>query len=126
MSTQIIPVLSLNEMPKDGRRGGAVQVLLSPKTAGTTTGFLGIATLQPGEKISEHYHPYSEEFIYVVSGKIVAQCNGVNHEVGKQQGLVVPIGVKHRLLNEGEEEAQLVFHLCPLAPRPDMGHVDTE
>ena len=126
MATQMLTTKSLDEMPKDGRRGGTVQVLLSPKTVGSTTGFMGVATLKPGERISEHYHPYSEEFIYVVSGSIVAQCDDVRYEVGNQQGVVVPIGVRHRLLNEGDEEAQLVFHLCPLAPRPDMGHVDTE
>lgn len=126
MSTEIISVLSLDTMPEDRRRGGIVQVLLSPKTVGSTTGFLGVATLEPGERISEHYHPYSEEFIYVVRGRIIAQCDGVQHEIGSQQGMVVPIGVRHRLLNEGNEQAQLVFHLCPLAPRPDMGHVDTE
>jgi putative monooxygenase len=126
MSIEIISIKSLDDMPKDTRRGGAVQVLLSPKTIGSTTGFMGMATLQPGERISEHYHPYSEEFIYVMRGRIIAQCDGTRHEIGSQQGMVVPIGVKHRLLNEGSEEAQLVFHLCPLAPRPDMGHVDTE
>jgi quercetin dioxygenase-like cupin family protein len=40
--------------------------------------------------------------------------------------LYVPIEVRHRLMNEGDEEAFIVFHLGPLAPRPDMGHVDTE
>ena len=126
MATQLLTTKSLDDMPKDTRRGGTVQVLLSPKTVGSTTGFMGVATLQPGEKISEHYHPYSEEFVYVVRGKIVAQCDGASYEIASQQGLVIPIAVKHRLLNEGDEEAQLVFHLCPLAPRPDMGHVDTE
>jgi hypothetical protein len=29
-------------------------------------------------------------------------------------------------MNEGSEEVFIVFHLGPLAPRPDMGHVDTE
>jgi hypothetical protein len=29
-------------------------------------------------------------------------------------------------MNEGTEEAFIVFHLGPLAPRPDAGHVDTE
>ncbi|HLG65033.1 MAG TPA: cupin domain-containing protein [Ktedonosporobacter sp.] len=126
MATQFLTTKSLDEMPKDTRRGGAVQVLLSPKTVGSTTGFMGVATLKPGERISEHYHPYSEEFVYVVSGSIVAQCDDVSYEIGNQQGLVIPIGVRHRLLNTGDQEAQLVFHLCPLAPRPDMGHVDTE
>jgi len=126
MATQFLTTKSLDEMPKDTRRGGTVQVLLSPKTVGSTTGFMGVATLKPGERISEHYHPYSEEFVYVVSGSIEAQCDDVSYEVGNQQGLVIPIGVRHRLLNKGDQEAQLVFHLCPLAPRPDMGHVDTE
>ncbi|HZO74068.1 MAG TPA: cupin domain-containing protein [Ktedonobacteraceae bacterium] len=126
MATQFLTTKSLDEMPKDTRRGGTVQVLLSPKTVGSTTGFMGVATLKPGERISEHYHPYSEEFVYVVSGSIEAQCDDVSYEVGNQQGLVIPIGVRHRLLNTGGQEAQLVFHLCPLAPRPDMGHVDTE
>src|SRR6266567_3625302 len=119
-------IRSVDEMPADTRRGGEVRTLLSPKTAGSTSGFMGVATLQPGQRISEHYHPYSEEFIYVVRGKIVAQCDGVRYDIASQQGVVVPIAVRHRLLNEGDEEAQLVFHLCPLAPRPDMGHVDTE
>ncbi len=59
----------VDDMPADTRRGGDVRTLLSPKTAGSTSGFMGVATLAPGERISEHYHPYSEEFIYVVSGR---------------------------------------------------------
>ena len=42
------------------------------------------------------------------------------------QGLFIPINVKHRLMNQGGEEAFIVFHLGPLAPRPELGHVDTE
>ena len=126
MSIEQTSAISLANLPADRRRGGTVRVLLSPKTVGSTTGFMGVATIGPGEKISEHYHPYSEEFVYVTRGTIIAQCNGVRHKIESQQGLLIPIGVKHRLINEGEQEAELVFHLCPLAPRPDMGHVDTE
>lgn len=126
MSTKQIEIVSLDSIPADRRRGGAIQVVLSPKTVGATSGFMGVATLHTGEKISEHYHPYSEEFVYVTSGKIVAYCDGVQHKVDSQQGLLIPIGVKHRLSNEGNQDATLVFQLCPLAPRPDLGHVDTE
>ena len=38
----------------------------------------------------------------------------------------IPINMKHRLVNDGDEEAFIVFHLGPLAPRPELGHVDTE
>ena len=117
---------SREEAAEDTRRGGVVQTLLSPKTVGSTSGFMGVATIAPGDRISEHYHPYSEEFVYVVRGGMTARLDGVNHEVKAGQGLFVPMNVKHRFTNDGEEETFIVFHLGPLAPRPDMGHVDTE
>ncbi len=116
----------VDEMPADTRRGGDVRTLLSPKTAGSTSGFMGVATIAPGERISEHYHPYSEEFIYVVSGELDAQLDGESTRIGARQALLIPLNVRHRLVNDGEEEAFIVFHLGPLAPRPDAGHVDTE
>jgi putative monooxygenase len=119
-------IRALDDVPADTRRGGDVRTLLSPKTAGSTSGFMGAATLAPGERISEHYHPYSEEFIYLVSGELDAQLDGKSHALRERQALLIPINVKHRLVNDGDADAFLVFHLGPLAPRPDMGHVDTE
>jgi putative monooxygenase len=34
--------------------------------------------------------------------------------------------MRHRLRNTGSAPASVVFHLSPLAPRPELGHVDTE
>ncbi|MCW3028000.1 MAG: Cupin 2 conserved barrel domain protein [Solirubrobacterales bacterium] len=119
-------IRSLDDIPADTRRGGDVRTLLSPKTAGSTSGFMGVATLAPGEKISEHYHPYSEEFIYLVTGQLDAQLSDRSHPLRERQGLLIPPNVRHRLVNDGDAGAFLVFHLGPLAPRPDMGHVDTE
>jgi putative monooxygenase len=119
-------IRSVDEMPADTRRGGDLRTLLSPKTAGSTSGFMGVATLAPGDRVSEHYHPYSEEFIYVVSGQLDAQLDGKSHRVSERQALLIPITVKHRLVNDGDTETFLVFHLGPLAPRPELGHVDTE
>jgi putative monooxygenase len=113
-------------MPADKRRGGDVRALLTPKTVGSTSGFMGVATVSPGDRISEHYHPYSEEFIYVVSGRLDAQLDDVSHRVEARQGLLIPMNIRHRLVNDGTEDAFVVFHLGPLAPRPDLGHVDTE
>jgi putative monooxygenase len=126
MQTETVRIKSVNDIPADRRRGGEIRTLLSPKTVASTSGFMGVATIAAGEKINEHYHPYSEEFVYVVSGSIVAQLNDVPYPVQAGQGLFIPIGVRHRLVNAGDQEAFLVFHLGPLAPRPDMGHVDTE
>jgi putative monooxygenase len=119
-------VAKSEEVPADTRRGGDVRTLLSPKSVGSTSGFMGVATIPAGDWISEHYHPYSEEFIYVVRGTITARLDGEPRPVGQGHALYVPINVRHRLTNEGDEDAFIVFHLGPLAPRPDMGHVDTE
>jgi putative monooxygenase len=119
-------IRSVDDMPADTRRGGDVRTLLSPKTVGSTSGFMGVATIGPGDRISEHYHPYSEEFIYVISGQLDAQLDSKSHQLRARHGLMIPINVKHRLVNDGSEDAFIVFHLGPLAPRPDIGHVDTE
>jgi len=119
-------IRAADDVPPDVRRGGDVRTLLSPKSVGSTSGFMGVATIGPGDWISEHYHPYSEEFLYVTTGTITARLDGEAHEVRAGEAIFIPIEVRHRLANDGDEEAFVVFHLGPLAPRPDLGHVDTE
>lgn len=119
-------IRSADDTAADTRRGGDVRTLLSPKTVGSTSGFMGVASIAAGDRISEHYHPYSEEFIFCVRGTITAHLDGEPHEVPARSGLFVPINMKHRLVNEGDDEAFIVFHLGPLAPDPKLGHVDTE
>lgn len=107
-------------------RGGEIRVLLGPATVGATSGFLGLVTLRPGERVREHYHPYSEEFLCLVEGEVEVDLDGVTHLLRPEQAVFVPIGVRHRLRNTGSGVARLVFHVSPLAPRPELGHVDTE
>ncbi|MFY1615255.1 cupin domain-containing protein [Micromonospora sp. WMMD736] len=119
-------LIAASDVPADRRRGGELRVLLGPRTVGSTSGFLGVATLAPGERIAEHYHPYSEEFLYVSRGTITVDLDDQPTEVATGEALFVPVNVRHRLRNTGTEPAEVVFHLGPLAPRPELGHVDTE
>ena len=57
MQTESAKIKSLDDIPADTRRGGEVRSLLTPRTVGSTSGFMGVATIAPGDKISEHYHP---------------------------------------------------------------------
>jgi putative monooxygenase len=120
------PVRALDDVAADRRRGGEIRTLLSPRTVGSTSGFMGVATLAPGERIAEHYHPYSEEFLYVTAGEIVAELDGEPHVLRAGEGALIRPHVRHRLRNTGPAQATAVFHLGPLAPRPELGHVDTE
>jgi putative monooxygenase len=126
-ATSPVPkVLSIHDVAANRRRGGDIRTLLSPATVGATSGFLGTLTLLPGEVVTEHWHPYSEEFLFCVRGGVSARLDGVLLALPAESGVHIPIGVRHRIVNDGTTEAFLVFHLSPLAPRPDLGHVDTE
>jgi putative monooxygenase len=121
-----IRIVNLDETEPNRRRGGDLRAMLTPKTVGATSGFMGVALIPPGERIAEHYHPYSEEFVFVVCGDLEVDLDGQPHVLRPEQGLMVPRNVRHRFRNVGGVEARMVFHLGPLAPRPEIGHVDTE
>jgi putative monooxygenase len=124
-SNQVTRV-ALSEVEPNRRRGGDLRVLLSPKTVGSSSGFMGALQLAPGECVTEHRHPYSEEFLYVVRGSVVLRAGGQAVRLGPDESVMTPMDLPHRLENHGTEPAFIVFHLGPLAPRPELGHVDTE
>ena len=119
-------IVAAEDVVADTRRGGEIRTLLSPRSVGSTSGFMGVASIAPGDWIAEHYHPYSEEFVFVVAGTLTAEINGHRHELRPSTGVHIPLDARHRFVNAGETEVKLVFHLGPLAPRPELGHVDTE
>lgn len=126
MAVETVRIVDVDEITPNTRRGGDLRVMLSPTTVGAEHGFMGVAIVRPGERIAEHYHPYSDEFVYVMTGRLEVDLDGAAHPVRAGQGLMVPRDMRHRFRNVGAEEARMVFHLCPLAPRPELGHVDTE
>ena len=64
-----IRTVSIDDVPANRRRGGDIRTILSPATVGATSGFLGTLRLEPGEVVTEHWHPYSEEFLFCVRGR---------------------------------------------------------
>jgi putative monooxygenase len=126
MTTQSVRIVTLDETAPNRKRGGDLRAMLTPTSVGSTSGFMGVALIEAGEQINEHYHPYSEEFVYVVSGELEVDLDGVTHQLRPEHGLMIPREMRHRFRNVGSAEARMVFHLGPLAPRPELGHVDTE
>jgi putative monooxygenase len=108
------------------RAGGAIRVLLSPRTVGSTSGFNATLTLAPGEYVSEQYHPYSDKYLYLVRGALTVRVAGRPVPLTADQAYFVPRDTPHRIENTGADTAFVVFAVSPLAPRPELGHVDTE
>lgn len=108
------------------RIGGTVRIMLSPRNVGATAGFLATLTLEPDEFVAEQYNPYSDKFLYVARGSVVVRVDGEEVKLTGDEALMVRRGQRHRIENLGAEQALVVFQLCPLAPRPELGHVDVE
>jgi putative monooxygenase len=108
------------------RMGGEIRVLLSPNTVDATDGFMGTISLGPGEYVAEQYNPYSDKFCYVTRGSVNFRIDGAEIVLRTDEALMVRRGQRHRMDNPAAESAQIVFHVCPLAPRPELGHVETE
>lgn len=117
--------VSSAEVMPSRRQGGEIRILLSPNSVGSTSGFMGTLELAPNDRINEHYHPYSEKFIYVVRGSLIVQTDAGNEEVGADEAVMIGPETRHRIVN-GSVPTLAVLHLGPLAPRPDLGHVETE
>jgi putative monooxygenase len=120
------PTVSREATPPNRRRGGDIRVLLSPASVGSTAGFLGTLTLEPGEIVTEHWHPYSEEFLYCQSGEVTVRLDGEERRLPAESAVHIPIGVRHRIVNDTDQQAVFVFFCGPLAHRPGLGHIDTE
>lgn len=107
-------------------RGGDMRSMLTPVSAGCSTGISGAVELAPGEKVNEHYHPYSEEHLFVAEGVVRVDVDDIPCELRARDAVHIPRNVRHRVTNVGGIAALVVFALSPLAPRPELGHVDTE
>jgi putative monooxygenase len=126
MSISAPAVVSVESVPSNRKRGGDLRVLLSPKTIDATAGFGGVIYLKPGEFVTEHYHPYSDEFLIVTAGRMLLRVNGVPVELSAGEATMITRGSRHRLEHLDGELATAAFFSAPLAPRPEIGHVDTE
>ncbi|MCG5449079.1 MULTISPECIES: cupin domain-containing protein [Micromonospora] len=126
MHRQPIVKVAATDVPGINRIGGEVRILLSPKTVDATEGFMGTVRLEPGEFLAEQYNPYSDKFCYLVRGEVVIRVDGAEVKLAPDEALMVRRGQRHRIVNAGGETALIVFQISPLAPRPELGHVDTE
>ena len=118
--------ISNSDVAPSLRRGGEIRALLTPASVGATDGFSGTITVDPGDFLTEHYHPYSDKFMYAARGSVAICIEGTDMVLEQDEAVMVRRGQRHRIENHGTERALIVYHICPLAPRPELGHVDTE
>jgi mannose-6-phosphate isomerase-like protein (cupin superfamily) len=64
-----------------------------------------------GEKL--HLHKTARQFFYIISGSATFKIESVTCEVGKDEGIEIPPGKKHRISNNGSEPLEFVVISAP-------------
>lgn len=126
MSRRPFTAVAVDEVTPLPDRGGSLRIVLSPRNAGTGAGLMVVAEIDPGEWIREHYHPYSEEMVLLETGRMEVTIDDERHLVEAGTAFMIPRGARHRMTNVGEVRLRAILALGPLAPEPELGHVDTE
>ena len=76
------------------------------RLAGMSRAHVSLVRLPPGkDSFAYHAHAYEEEWVYILSGRAIAEIDGAPHEVGPGDfmGFATP-SVPHLLRNTFEEE----------------------
>lgn len=68
---------------------------------------LVVMSIAPGEAIGEEVHEDRDQFFRVEEGEGEVWIDGVRHRVGEDDGIVVPQGARHNVVNTGTEPLRL-------------------
>jgi mannose-6-phosphate isomerase-like protein (cupin superfamily) len=86
---------------------------------------LVVMCIQPKDEIGEEVHDL-DQFIRVEDGKGKAILNDVEYEIEDDYAVVIPAGVKHNVVNTGDEPLKLYTVYSPPEHRDGVIHVTRE
>jgi quercetin dioxygenase-like cupin family protein len=69
----------------------------------------------PGAMEEQHYHKIARQFFYLVDGAAHLQVEGKKHQLRKGQGFEVDPGVRHKIINQLDQNAVLLVVSAPSA-----------
>lgn len=70
-------------------------------------------TIPPGNKDKMHYHSPSDQFLYLLSGKIIVKLTNDTILLNQYQGIMIPAKCAHCVENEDSDSAILLTISAP-------------
>ncbi|OGX60891.1 MAG: cupin [Paenibacillus sp. RIFOXYA1_FULL_44_5] len=62
----------------------------------------------PGTSEVRHVHEHSRQFFFILSGTVTIEVDGEVEELTAHEGIEVPPGVAHQVMNKSEEDVELL------------------
>lgn len=84
---------------------------------------LVLMTMQPGEEIGEEIHEDRDQFFRIEAGQGEIWIDGVANKVKADDGIIVPAGAKHNVVNTGSVPLKLYTIYGPPEHREGTVHV---
>ena len=69
--------------------------------------------MPPGTSEVRHWHARAIQFFYVLSGTLVLEVEGAQHELSAGLGIELPSGTAHRARNAGAVDARFLVISSP-------------
>jgi quercetin dioxygenase-like cupin family protein len=102
-------VIRSADAPVEAFDWGALQWLVRGDSVSGCEQTFGVSRIGPGQKNPLHYHPNCEEILYVVSGRCDHTFDGETASLAAGDAIVIPCGVRHNLVNTGEEDVVCII-----------------
>ena len=64
--------------------------------------------MPPGTSEVRHFHHKSRQFFFVLCGTAILELDGEQHKIGPFQGLEVPPGVPHQMMNQSQSDIEFI------------------
>jgi mannose-6-phosphate isomerase len=65
-------------------------------------------TVSPGQRLSYQYHKHRQEHWVVVKGVATVTLDTITEEFGYNEHINVPLGIKHRLANNTDDDLVII------------------
>ena len=106
--------------PFETKDGSLIRELMHPSLHACENMSLAEATVAAGQSTQLHFHPNTEEFYYILSGKGLMRLAEQCFNVLPGDSIAIPPGTTHNIKNTGNDPLRL---LCCCSPA--YSHDDT-
>ncbi len=78
---------------------------------------MGLNITEVGSMIPEHVHETEEEAMFLVSGRAKFVVGDDEFDLEPETAFFAPVGVKHKIINVGDEPLKIVWVYSPPLPQ---------
>ena len=62
-----------------------------------------------------HFHNNSRQFFFVLTGTATLEINGEQYNIGSFQGIEVPPGITHQMINQSQHDVEFIVVSQPMS-----------